>query len=125
MERRVQRKHPKEQFYHSMDEFPNDVESNEFRYVPPAPTKRRVKIVDHRQTPSSDRHSDRESRNSNYAQPTTTTTKSKAKVELHSSPTKSKTTNPEPHSAHSNGSRSTNGKVHEHLYAQATHDPGQ
>ena len=92
-------------------------------YVPPAPAKRRVKIVDHRQSPSSDQQSGRESNNS-YVPPPPPPVKSKPKSELHASPVKSKTSQ-EPHSAHSNGSRSTNGKAHEHLYAQATHDPGQ
>ena len=112
-----------EKFHRSVEDFSNSFDADEFRYVPPAPAKRRVKIIDHRQTPSSDHQSGRESNNSYVPPPPPPSHKSKPKIDQHSSPIKSKT-NPEPHSAHSNGSRSTNGKIHEQLYAQATHDPG-
>lgn len=114
-------------FHHSMDDFLTSFENDESRYSPPAPpapapaSKRRVKIIDHRRTPSTDPQSDRESYQS-YQPPAPP--RPKPKTDSHSSPNKSKLHNAEPHSAHSTASRSTNGRVPEYSAAQSTQNPG-
>lgn len=107
----VQRKNPpvrQQLIYDSLSKSMEELQVEENNFPSPLNHRRRVQIVDHRQTPSTDHYSDSEVIDTEHS----AQSKSKAKVKIESTENIRQTS-------------STRPNVYEQLHSQAAPDPGE